>query len=347
MVKYIKEYQTLGEAAMYYGPVMIDLEGVSLSPKERVLLQHAAVGGVLLFKRNYTNIAALKSLVAEIREVAINPVLIAVDHEGGIVWRFKEGFTKLPAAKSFGQLYDNNPSDGLSQAKNAGMIMAKELLQCGIDISFAPVLDLDKAISQVILDRAFHSDPNIVTQLAGAFIEGMNEAGMAATGKHFPGHGGCESDSHLEHAIDSRSLNTLQAEDLLPFQNLSSVLKGVMPAHVIYPDIDSVPAGYSKRWLQDILRMELGFKGAIISDCLSMKGAAIGGDFVVRARMALDAGCDMVILCQQERELVAWVLDKLDRETSEYSNQRLSQMAGDFKKKPIPLSSSLSETLKV
>lgn len=318
---------------MKYGPVMIDLEGVTLTAKERVLLQHGAVGGVLLFTRNYSNQAALKALVSEIREVAINPVLITVDHEGGRVWRFKEGFTQLPAARHFAEIYLQDPKQGLQETQNAGTIMALELLNCGLDLSLAPVLDLDRGISEVIGDRSFGTDPAVVTVLAKAFIRGMNEAGMQATGKHFPGHGGCRSDSHLEQAIDNRTLEQLMVEDIVPFERLHTELKAVMPAHVIYPEVDTVPAGYSRKWLKEILRGEVGFQGAIISDCLSMKGAAIGGDFVVRARMALDAGCDMVILSQQKRELVAWVLEKLERETSDAANQRLSQLAGDFTKK--------------
>lgn len=317
---------------MHYGPVMLDLEGVSLNAKERVLLQHAAVGGVILFSRNYTHIAALKNLVAEIREVAINPLLIAVDHEGGRVWRFKEGFTKLPPARHYGELYLKDPKEALSAVKEAGVTMASELLRCGIDLSLAPVLDLDLGLNEVIGDRAFGREPNIVIALAEAFILGMQEMGMAATGKHFPGHGGCKSDSHFEQAIDARTLDQLKNLDMQPFQKLGHLLQAIMPAHVIYTDVDTVPAGYSKQWLQTILRQELGFKGAILSDCLSMKGAAIGGDFVVRARMALDAGCDMVILCQQERELVSWVLDKLDRETSKEANERLKKLAGNFTK---------------
>ncbi len=318
---------------MKYGPVMIDIEGTTLSAKEKVLLQHPAVGGVLLFSRNYNNPSALKALIAELRTISINPLLIAVDHEGGRVWRFREGFTILPPAKYFLEVYQKDAAQGLKEAKEAAIIMASELLAIGVDLSLAPVLDLDIGISEVIGDRSFGSDPAIVTALGDAFIQGMNEAGMQATGKHFPGHGSCRSDTHLEQAIDDRMLDKIMQSDLVPFQKLAAKLKAVMPAHVIYPNVDSVPAGYSKKWLKEILRGELGFQGAIISDCLSMKGAAIGGDFVVRARMALDAGCDMVILSHQQRELVSWVLEKLARETSDAANSRLQQLTGDFKKK--------------
>ncbi len=315
---------------MYYGPVMIDLEGKELNQKERDLLKNQSVGGILLFSRNYGGLDSLKALVFELRATAKNPLLIAVDHEGGRVWRFKEGFTKLLPVADYGKTYDRKPKEGLELAYNAGWVMAAELLDCNIDLSLTPILDLDKNISEVIGDRAFHRDPNIVAELAGAFIRGMQDVGMAATGKHFPGHGGCAADSHFAEAIDTRSLETLLAEDILPFAKLSSQLAAIMPAHVIYPAVDSVPAGYSKPWLQDILRQQLQFKGAVISDCLSMKAASMAGDFVLRARMALDAGCDMVILAQQDRDQLLWVLDKLERTTSATSNERLKALAGKF-----------------
>lgn len=314
----------------HYGPLMIDLEGTSLNPKECALLQHSTVGGVILFTRNFTDRAALKVLVEEIRTVAGKPILIAVDHEGGRVWRFHKDFTKLPAARRFAQDFKEDPESAKNFARNAGWVMAAELLDCEIDLSLAPVLDLDKGVSSVIGDRSFDRDPKVVSQLAKAFIEGMNSVGMQATGKHFPGHGSCAPDSHFAEAIDDRTFEEMLNDDLIPFKELSTTLGAIMPSHVVYPKVDSVPAGYSKRWLQDVLRKQIGFNGAIISDCLSMKGAAIGGDFVVRARMAIDAGCEMVILCQQERSLMQWVVDNLDRETSAESHERLSRLAGNF-----------------
>lgn len=315
---------------MQYGPVMIDLEGKTLLPSEYALLAHPRVGGVILFSRNYQDIVQLKALIADIRAAAGKPLLIAVDHEGGRVWRFNEGFTKLLAAKHYGDLYQTDPAKGLKSAYDAGGIMATELLDCGIDLSLAPVLDVEKGISEIIGDRAFGSDPKVVSELAKAFIEGMNAVGMCATGKHFPGHGGCAPDSHIAQPVDDRTLETLLADDLIPFANLSGMLSAVMPAHITYPAVDTVPAGFSRRWLQEVLRGQLAFKGAIISDCLSMKGAAIGGDFVVRAQMAIDAGCDMVILCQQTRELVSWFLENLGRDGTAESSQRLANMAGQF-----------------
>jgi beta-N-acetylhexosaminidase len=315
---------------MQYGPVMIDLEGKTLLPSEHALLAHPRVGGVILFTRNYQDMTQLKTLIADIRAAAKKTLLITVDHEGGRVWRFNEGFTKLPPSKQYGDLYQQDSAEALKLAHNAGSVMATELLDCGIDFSLAPVLDLEKGMSEVIGDRAFGRDPLVVTALAKAFIMGMNAVGMQATGKHFPGHGGCALDSHIAQPVDSHSLAELLADDLIPFSNLSNILSAVMPAHITYPAVDTVPAGFSRRWLQDILRQQLQFKGAIISDCLSMKGAAIGGDFVVRAQMALDAGCDMVILCQQGRDLVAWFLDNLGRDSTTASSERLSKMAGQF-----------------
>ncbi len=326
---------------MQYGPVMIDLEGKTLLPSEHALLAHPRVGGVIFFTRNYQDIAQLKALIIDVRAAAQKPLLLAVDHEGGKVWRFNEGFTKLPPAKHYGDLYQQDSGEALKSAHNAGWVMATELLDCGIDFSLAPVLDLEKGMSEVIGERAFARDPQVVSELAKAFIQGMNAVGMSATGKHFPGHGGCIPDSHIAKPVDDRTLEALLTDDLIPFTNLSGILGAVMPAHITYPAVDTVPAGFSRRWLQDILRGQLAFKGAIISDCLSMKGAAIGGDFVVRAQMAIDAGCDMVILCQQTRDLVMWFLDNLGRDSTAESSQRLSNMAAQFQnearkaKKPV------------
>lgn len=311
---------------MHYGPVMIDIQGTELTELEKELIKHPSVGGILLFTRNYKNLNQLKDLVRDLRLISRRPLLIAVDHEGGRVWRFEEGFTKLPPVRQFGIVYDHNPKQAFQMAKDAASVMATELLDCGIDISLAPVLDLDKGISNVIGDRAFHGEPNAVASIAGAFVEGMKNAGMAATGKHFPGHGSCKPDTHFFKAEDNRAFDVIWGEDLVPFRKLSEELKAVMPAHVFYPEVDSMPAGFSKIWLQDILRDKIGFKGAVISDCLSMKGAALEGDMVMRAHLALDAGCDMVIMAQQERKELLWILQKLDRETSKESYQRLAAL---------------------
>jgi len=312
---------------MNYGPMMIDIEGPELLEEETNLLKHPRVGGVLLFTRNYRDKQTLKKLVSELRKAAEHPILIAVDNEGGRLWRFRESFTHIEAAREYGLLYDKDPEAAKKWAEKNGYIMAKELLDVGIDISLAPVLDLDFGVSEVIGDRAFHRKPEVVTQLAAAFVEGMHRAGMAATGKHFPGHGAIAMDSHLKEAIDHRTFEAILKEDLVPFFELKHQLNAIMPAHVIYPCVDNVPAGFSKDWLQEILRQKFQYQGAIISDCMSMEGAGIGGDFVLRSRMALDAGCDMVILTQQDRDTLLWVLDKLDRNISKESQLRLAALA--------------------
>lgn len=311
---------------MYYGPVMIDVQGKALNEAERALLKHPNVGGVLLFTRNFESKKQVKQLIEDIRKAAAHPILIAVDHEGGRIWRFNEEFTKIQAAREYGQCYEQDPKQAKKLAQESGYKMAKELLECGLDLSFAPVLDLDK-VSEVIGDRAFHATPNVVSELATSFIDGMNQAGMQATGKHFPGHGSVVADSHLKEVVDTRLLSDIKQEDMIPFAKLSPKLGAIMPAHIIFPQVDSVPTGYSAIWLQTILRKELNFDGAVISDCLSMQGAAMGGDFVLRARMALDAGCDMVILTQQDTATQKWVLDKLERSLSKESERRLKKLA--------------------
>jgi len=312
---------------MDYGQLMIDLQGKELTSKECQLLKNPGIGGVILYARNAQDIASLKRLVSEIRNEATHALLIAVDHEGGRVWQFFEGFKQIPSAAHFGQQYQINVEEALRSAEQAGFTMASELHAVGIDLSFAPVLDMDRGISTIIGDRAFHSDPDSIVELATAFIKGMNAAGMQATGKHFPGHGAVAPDTHLEITLDARKYETLYAEDMVPFAKLIKKLGAIMPAHIIYSAVDTVPVGYSHRWLQEILRGTLKFTGAIISDCLSMQGAAIGGDYVVRARLALDAGCDMVMLCRQEREMIQWVLDNLDRSASKESQARLHAMS--------------------
>ena len=273
------------------GPVMIDVALHEVDAIERERLQHPAAGGVILFRRNYASIEQITALIAEIR--AIRPdLLIAVDHEGGRVQRFREGFTRLPAASVYAQEGDEDLAEG------AGWLMAAELRAVGVDFSFAPVLDVESGISQVIGDRAFGTDPFTVTRMAGRFMIGMHSAGMAAVGKHFPGHGGVVEDSHKALPVDPRDLEALESRDLLPFRTLMGHgLEGVMPAHVIYSALDSQPAGFSSFWIQEVLRSRLGFDGAVFSDDLSMAGAAFAGGYPDRAKRALDAGCDMVLVC--------------------------------------------------
>ncbi|MHB1567113.1 MAG: beta-N-acetylhexosaminidase [Acidiferrobacter sp.] len=283
---------------MSLGPVMIDLVGVVLSPDERRRLKDPLVGGVILFSRNYESPSQLGALTDRIHALRDPPLIIAVDHEGGRVQRFRAGFTPLPSSGQIGALYAEDRAWARLIARSAGLVMAAELLVLGVDISFAPVLDIGRGLGSVIGDRAFHSDPLIVAELARQYISGMTEAGMAATGKHFPGHGGVAGDSHLELPVDDRSLKKIEAEDLLPFARLApTVLAGIMPAHCLYPDVDPLPAGFSSFWLKEVLRRRLRFNGVIFSDDLSMVGAAGAGDLSARAHQALAAGCDMVLAC--------------------------------------------------
>lgn len=278
------------------GPLMLDVEGTTLTEEDRQLLADPYVGGLILFTCNYENPQQLARLVADIRAVRPN-ILIAVDHEGGRVQRFREGFTRIPAMACFEKLYEKNPDAALSLVKNTGWLLAVELLAYGIDISFTPVLDLNDPISQIIGNRAFSADATRVSVLAAAFIAGLHEAGMKATGKHFPGHGSVAADSHVAIPEDHRSLDAIRAADLIPFQQLAASLQGIMPAHVIYTQVDSQPAGFSTFWLQTILRDELQFNGVIFSDDLVMEGAKVAGSFAQRAQVALAAGCDMILVC--------------------------------------------------
>ncbi|MDA8389193.1 MAG: beta-N-acetylhexosaminidase [Gammaproteobacteria bacterium] len=282
---------------MSLGPVMMDLAGVTLTPIEREQLRHPLVGGVILFARNFTDSAQLRMLTAEIHALRQPPLIIAVDHEGGRVQRFRAGFTPLPPCGAMGALYAKDRGAACLLARSAGFVMAAELLEAGVDISFAPVLDLDRGHSAVIGNRAFDQDPEIVTELAGQYIAGMAGAGMAATGKHFPGHGGVAGDSHTELPVDDRLFIAIEHTDLVPFAHLAGELAGIMPAHVQYPQVAPEPAGFSPFWLQEILRKRLQFEGVIFSDDLNMAGARGAGNLVARAQAALAAGCDMVLAC--------------------------------------------------
>lgn len=281
---------------MALGPLMLDLEGVSLTDEERDLLLQPSVGGVILFTRNYQSCDQLKALTAQMR--ALRPeLIIAVDHEGGRVQRFREGFTRVPPMRKLGELYQLEPAQAELAAKHIGWLIAAELLVHGVDLSFAPVLDLDREISEVIGDRAFSNNPDTIIALAGALIEGFHAAGMSATGKHFPGHGGVAADSHLAIPVDERPYPEIAASDLQPFKALAGILDAVMPAHVIYAAVDPQPAGFSRHWIQRVLRQQLGFEGVVFSDDLSMEGATVAGCFAERAEAALTAGCDMVLVC--------------------------------------------------
>ena len=280
------------------GPAVIDVVGLALTDDDRRRLAHPAAGGVILFSRNYETPEQLTALCEEIEKLREPALPICVDHEGGRVQRFRAGFTHLPPMRELGRLWDRDRPAGKAAARAAAYVAAAELAAHGIDFSFAPVLDLDFGASGVIGDRALHYDPTAVGALAAGLILGFADAGMAAVGKHFPGHGFCEADSHVAVPTDGRTFAEIWRKDILPYKPaIEAGMAAVMPAHVIYPQVDPEPAGYSKYWLQDILRGKLGFDGLIFSDDLSMEGASTAGGIPERARAALGAGCDMVLLC--------------------------------------------------
>ena len=311
---------------MALGPIMLDVVGTALTEEDVRRLQHPLVGGVILFKRNYENNAQLDALTASIHAVRQPPLLIAVDHEGGRVQRFREGFTKIPPMREFGKIWDTNPKKAKELAIEAGWILAAELRAQGIDFSFTPVLDMDYGDSLVIGNRAFHSNIQAIQQLAFALMQGLKRAGMAAVGKHFPGHGFVVADSHVSIPVDIREFNEIAANDMQTFKALiDDDIPAIMPAHVIYPKVDDQPAGFSERWLQKVLRERLGFTGAIISDDLSMEGATVGGCVTTRTLAALQAGCDMVLLCNQPI-LADELLANLDWKMTKLSRSRLERL---------------------
>lgn len=305
-----------------FGAVMLDIAGTILADTERDIINHPNTGAVILFSRNYESPEQVTDLIQNIHAARNGEILIAVDQEGGRVQRFQEGFTRLPPAA----LYQNEP--GISEV--AGWLMAAELLAVGVDFSFAPVLDVDCGVSTIIGNRAFSQNAEKVTQLASEFRRGMKRAGMAATGKHFPGHGAVALDSHLALPIDERNLEAIRISDLQPFrQIIAEGLEGIMPAHVLYSQIDNQPAGFSDFWIQQVLRQELGFDGVVFSDDLSMEGAASVGSFPERAKIALQAGCDMVLVCNNSTAAMD-VLDFLPIENNAKRESRLQKMRGKY-----------------
>jgi beta-N-acetylhexosaminidase len=307
---------------------MLDLSGLEVTSEEKELLQHPATGGVILFSRNYESPQQINRLIESIHQIRSPAILVAVDQEGGRVQRFREGFSRLPPAAVFGALYDQNHDEALHAARRVGWLMAAELRCVGIDFSFAPVLDINAGVSEVIGDRAFHSNPDIVSRLAHAWMDGAREAGMASVGKHFPGHGGVEADSHLALPIDFRNMSEIEGHDLVTFANLIDYgLDAVMPAHVIYENVDDQLAGFSRFWLQQILRHDLKFQGVIFSDDLTMAAAEQAGSYSDRARAALEAGCDMVLVCNN-RDGAIEVLDELKDYTDPVAQSRLARMHG-------------------
>jgi len=312
---------------MTRGPLMLDLEGTKLTSKESEMLQHPAAGGVILFSRNFQSPAQVCRLVSEIHKLRDPALLIAVDQEGGRVQRFREGFTQLPPAAWFGSLYNTDSKHAHDVAREVGWLMATELRSVGIDFSFAPVLDLGGELSTVIGDRAFDHRPTVVTELAQAWMTGVHDAGMAAVGKHFPGHGGVREDSHHELPVDRRSAADIMS-DLMPFERMISYgLEAIMPAHVIYEKVDPQLAGFSTYWLKDVLRNRFRFQGAIFSDDLSMAAADAAGGYGDRAIAALEAGCDMVLTCNNP-EAACQVLDALKDYTDPVAQMRLLRMHG-------------------
>lgn len=310
------------------GPVMLDVAGYRMTDEERERLLDPLVGGVILFARNFESSEQLAALTAEIHALRSPRLLIAVDHEGGRVQRFRtDGFTRLPAMRALGALWERDHIQALDAARATGFVLAAELLAHGVDLSFTPVLDLDYGCSRVIGDRAFHRDPQATASLAQSLIAGLADAGMACVGKHFPGHGFVEADSHLEIPVDEREFDAIWQEDVAPYRHrIGRQLGGVMPAHVIYRKVDARPAGFSPFWLQDVLRGRLEFKGVIFSDDLTMEGATVAGDIVARARAAYAAGCDMVLVCNRP-DLAADLLDRWAPEPAPESRARIAALA--------------------
>ncbi len=307
---------------MTLGPVMLDVAGLVLSATERQRLAHPAVGGVILFARNYDHPDQLRRLTEAIRQERPE-LLIAVDHEGGRVQRFREGLTAIPAMATWGQLAEHSPQQALEGARACGIVIAWELGQLGVDFSFTPVLDLDHGRSAVIGSRAFHASPDWVTPLARALVGGLQGQGMATVAKHFPGHGYVTVDSHHALPCDERSLQQLEQQDLLPFAQLLAAheVDAVMPAHIVYPAVDPAPAGFSAFWINHYLRQRLGFEGLVISDDLTMGGAAGWGDMGQRAQAALAAGCDALLVCN-DAAAAAQVLDAVAHDAAHPERER-------------------------
>jgi beta-N-acetylhexosaminidase len=322
---------------MSLGPVMLDVSGLALDNEDRRRLQHPQVGGVILFSRNYHSPEQLKSLVEEIHAMRTPRLVVAVDQEGGRVQRFRDGFQNLPAMGKIGDLYDQDAATAIKYAETFAWIMASELLHYGIDLSFSPVLDVANPVSSVIGDRAFHRDPETITRLANAWIRGMKKAGMEAIGKHFPGHGSVEGDSHHVMPFDRRNFDNIKTHDLVPFRRvIATHLAGIMMAHVIYDQVDEMPAGYSKFWIEQILRDQLGFDGIIFSDDLSMSGAETVGDYSERAKASLQAGCDILLVCNNPQGADE-ILDSLTDYNNPTSQLRMIRLHGEPNSKTLDL----------
>src|SRR5436190_2504709 len=286
------------------GPIILDLAGLELSSEEREIIKHPQVSGIIFFQRNFESIAQLENLISQIHLHSNHSLLLTVDQEGGRVQRFQNGFTPLPALGLIGARYDQSPDEAMQLAETHGWLLASELLAVGIDLSFAPVLDLNNNLNQVIGLRALHSDPYIVAKLGRAIITGMQRAGMCSIGKHFPGHGSVSADTHTHFTVDDRNFQTIEAQDLIPFTQLSPYLDGMMASHIVYNQVDPLPCGFSSYWLQSILRNQLKFTGAIFTDDLSMKAVQHMGTISERIRLALQAGCNGLLICNCRKDAI-------------------------------------------
>lgn len=310
------------------GALMLDVAGTTLTKEDKNILTKEQVGGVILFARNVETPEQVRALTDSIRDVRAD-ILIAVDQEGGRVRRLRDGFSHIPPMGALGKLFEQKPLEALELAEKCGWLMATDVLAVGIDFSFAPVLDIDD-VSEVIGDRGFHKNVHGVTVLSQAFMHGMKKAGMATTGKHFPGHGSCAPDSHVADAIDERSLDEIIRQDMQPFVRNLHMLDALMPAHVVYPKVDNKPAGFSAHWLQEIIRKQLGFNGVLFSDDLSMKAAHVAGGADARVKAAIQAGCDMALVCN-DRESALQGLAALENMPNAMPNQqRLARMRGNI-----------------
>lgn len=313
------------------GSFIIDIASTDLNSTDKELLAHPLVGGIILFARNYKSRHQLIELCAAIRRVRKSKLLIMVDQEGGRVQRFITDFTRLPAMAKLGDYYNEHRQAACQLTKDVAWLMATELLNAGVDLTLAPVLDLYTDKNKAIGDRAFHTDHRVVIQLATAFIEGMHEAGMASTGKHFPGHGSVTLDSHVSMPVDERSLDEIENSDMIPFAGMIKAgITNIMASHIVYPKVDNLPVGFSKKWLKEILRHQLGFKGIIVSDDLNMEGANISANYTDRVQAARDAGCDFVLLCNNRAGVIK-VIDELPYEKHLVDKSKWSSLSGNIK----------------
>lgn len=332
------------------GPLMVDVAGCTITEEEKKRLRHPLVGAVILFARNFESREQLVELTRKIHKLRSPRLLIAVDHEGGRVQRFRtDGFTVLPSMRKLGEVWMQDPLVAMRMATDVGYVLGAELRACGVDLSFTPVLDLDYGVSKVIGDRSFHRDPRVVAMLARALSQGLSLAGMSSCGKHFPGHGAVAADSHHEIPRDPRSLTRILQEDAAPYEWLGDqVISSVMPAHVIYPKVDSKPAGFSEKWIKEILRTKLAYNGVVFSDDLTMEGASVAGDILARAQAALGAGCDMALVCNRP-DMADELLERLKFKPDPVAVARIERLMpkGDaLKWKALQLSVNYLQALK-